>query len=279
MYDYIIQFFDSIPQYMGEAIIELVTLVVVGLILGYFSSKYFARINEITRIEGLLFEKKTPIYKEIYSRVEGMNQLQSIRQSKIKHILELVNDAGFPIQEKSSYQIAEIFMNYEKMSSTFLDIDKYIAENRLYYDEEVYLQLLLFQNYIIAFNRFHVVYREAVADVTNDKKLLDGIERSMFIALGIVLFDDFAKQIDNVLKCLRKSFNNVSLKRRKVPRYDYEFFSDDKGFMVSNLKKTQLLSENEKIMKLITSFVSMGILKGMVDKETEEENEGKGGSV
>lgn len=271
MYNNIINFFDVIPQYMGEAIVGLVTLIIVGLILGYFSSKYFARINEITRIEGLLFEKKTPIYEEIYSRVELMNQLHSIRRSKIKHILELINDAGFPIQEKSSYQIAEIFTDSDKMASTFLDIDKYIAENRLYFDEEVYLQLLLFQNYIIAFNRFHVIYSEAVADYKIDKDVLHGVERSMFIALGIVLFDDFAQQIDNVLKCLRKSFNNVSLKRRKVPRYDYEFFSDDKGFMVSNLKKTRLLSENEKIMKLVSSFVSMAILKSMIDKETEED--------
>ena len=275
MYNYIIQFLDSIPQYMGEAIVGLVTLVAVGLILGYFTSKYFARINEITRIEGLLFEKKTPIYKEIYSRVEGMNQLHSIRHSKLKHILELVNDAGFPIQEKSSYEIAAIFTDYEKMTSTFLDIDKYIAENRLYFDEEVYLQLLLFQNYIIAFNRFHVIYSEAVADYKIDKDVLHGVERSMFIALGIVLFDDFAQQIDNVLKCLRKSFNNVSLKRRKVPRYDYEFFSDDKGFMVSNLKKTQLLSENEKIMKLITSFVSMTILKSVKDNVAGDVKDGE----
>lgn len=252
---------------MGEAIVGLVTLVVVGLILGYFSSKYFARISEITRIEGLLFEKKTPIYKEIYSRVELMNQLHSIKHGKIKHILDLVDDAGFSIQEKSSYEIAAIFTDYEKMASTFIDIDKYIAENRLYYDEEVYLQLVLFQNYIIAFNRFHVVYREAFADHSNDKEILDGIEQSMFVALGIVLFDDFAQQIDNVLKCLRKSFNNVSLKRRKVPRYDYEFFSDDKGFMVSNLKKTQLLSENEKIMKLITSFIALAIVRSLKDEE------------
>lgn len=275
MYNNIIQFFDSIPQYMGEAIVGLVTLVVVGLILGYFTSKYFARINEITRIEGLLFEKKTPIYTEIYSRVEGMNQLHSIKHGKIKHILELVDDAGFSIQERSSYQIAEIFTDHEKMASMFLDIDKYIAENRLYYDEEVYLQLLLFQNYIIAFNRFHVIYSEAVADYKIDKDVLHGVERSMFIALGIVLFDDFAQQIDNVLKCLRKSFNNVSLKRRKVPRYDYEFFSDDKGFMVSHLKESVLLSERDKIMKLITSFVSMAILKSMKDKATEGVKDGK----
>lgn len=255
---------------MGEAIVGLVTLVVVGLILGYFSSKYFARSNEITRIEGLLFEKKTPIYKEIYSRVELMNQLHSIKHGKIKHILDLVDDAGFSIQEKSSYQIAEIFTDHEKMASTFIDIDKYIAENRLYYDEEVYLQLLLFQNYIIAFNRFHVVYREAVVDYKIDKELLDEIEHSMFIALGIVLFDDFAQQIDNVLKCLRKSFNNVSLKRRKVPRYDYEFFNDDNEFLLSHLKKSIVLSERDKIIKLITSFVSMAILKSMKDRATED---------
>lgn len=92
----------------------------------------------------------------------------------------------------------------------------------------------------------------------------------MFIALGIVLFDDFAQQIDNVLKCLRKSFNNVSLKRRKVPRYDYEFFNDDNEFLLSHLKKSIVLSERDKIIKLITSFVSMAILKSMKDRATED---------
>lgn len=255
----IILFFDSMPQYIGESIVGLITVVIAGLIVGYFSSKYFARINEIARVEGLLFEKKIPVYKEIYALVELMNQLQSIRHNKMTHILEMIDLAGFSIQDKASYQVAGVFMDYKEMISKFLDIDKYIAENRLYYDEDVYLQLLLFQNYIIVFNRFHVVYREAVSDCTNDEELMDRVEQSMFIALGIILFDDFAEQTSNVLSCLRNSLNNVSLKRRNVPRFDYKFFNDHNEFMLSHMKKSMILNENDKIMKLITSFVSMTI--------------------
>lgn len=266
MYSQITSFFDSIPQYMGEAIVGLVTLIIAGLIVGYFSSKYFARISEIARIEGLLFEKKIPVYQEIYTRLELMNQLQSIRHNKVNHILEMINSAGFSIQDKASYQVAGTFLDYKGMISNFLDIDKYIAENRLYYDENVYLQLLLFQNYIMVLNRLHVVYREAVSEHINDEELIDRVEQLMFNALGITLFDDFAQQISNLLSSLRNSLNNVSLKHRKVPRFDYKFFNDDNEFVLSYLKKSVVLRETDKLMKLITSFVSLALVEYVKEK-------------
>lgn len=265
MHKQVIQLLDSIPQYMGEGIVGLATIIIAGLIVGYFSSKYFSRISEITRVEGLLFEKKIPIYKEIFSRVELMNQLQSIQGDNIEGILTIINEAGFEIPVTRSYQIAEIFLDFEKMRTTFLDIDQYIAENRLYYDDDVYKQLLIFQNYIIVYVRIYTMYYETVTDFGADKKKINAIAQSMFTALGIVLHDDFAEQTYNVINCIRKSLNNVTLERRKTPRYDNNFFNDNKEFIMSNLLKSSALIQSVKINKLIATFVGLALL-------AEEEN-------
>lgn len=266
MYNQLTHFLAGIPQYMGEAIIGLITILIAGLIVGYFSSKYFSRISETTRVEGILFEKKIPIYKEIFLRIDNMNQLRTIKREDIEAIIELIKHSGIEVPDKPSYQISEIFTDFNKMHSSFLEIDKYISENRLYYDEETYKQLLIFQNYIIPYVHFYVIYHEAVTDFTKDEELINRGAQMMYTALGIVLSDDFGKQTLSALNCIRNSLNNVSFKRRKVPRYDYSFFNDKSEFILLNLMKSHVFSKSDEIMSLITVFSSQTIIDKIKEK-------------
>ena len=63
MVENIINILNECPSYIGEGMIELIMTVVGGLILGYFTSSYMAKINEINRVEGLLLEKKCQFTK------------------------------------------------------------------------------------------------------------------------------------------------------------------------------------------------------------------------
>lgn len=265
MLEKIIFFFNSIPPYIGEGIIALVITIFGGLIVGYFTSKYFARASEIIRVEGLLLEKKITIYKAIYSRVEALNQLTSLNYTEVAPILKIIKEKGFPISEERNYQLPEIFLNSGKFCKTVLELDEYIAENRLFFDEAVFQQLLIFQNYIIVYNRFHVIYTEGIQIGTTevDNKIVNKVENGMFIALGIILSDDFLKQTTDLLSSLRYSINNISLKRRKVPNYSYEYFNDENSFLMQRLKDTAIIKEREKITMLISDFCALAVIGNM----------------
>ena len=269
MFEKAIYFFNSIPQYIGEGLLGLLVTVSGGLIVGYFSSNYFSRISEVTRVEGLLLEKKIPIYKEIYSRAENLNQMMSYQHSDLKLIIEQIKECGFDFTERRSYQVNEIFKDANLCCDTVLELDKYIAENRIYYNDDIFKQLLIFQNYIIFYNRFRVIYREGVYEMRKDidHNTLVKIENSMFLALGLVLSEDFSQQVSDVIKCLRRNINNVSLKNRTPVDYTYEYFNGENSFIMKGLKESVLIKERSKIKELLTKFCCIAISEGLFGGE------------
>lgn len=265
MYNYITHLLESIPQYMGEAIVGFVTITIAGLIVGYLSSKYFAHIAEKTRVEGILYEKRIPIYKEIFSRLDNMNQLRTIKHENIAAILSLIDRTGIKVSKRASYQVAGIFTDHAMMREDILALDRYISENRLYYDEEVYKQLLVFQNYIVPYLHFYAIYYEAVTSFTDDEVIIDKAAQLMYTALGVILSEDLGEQVLNTLDVIRVSLNSVDFKRRKMPRYDYSFFNDKNEFIMSHLLKTVVFTRNHEIQELITLFATQAIVADVVE--------------
>jgi len=96
-----------------------------------------------------------------------------------------------------------------------------------------------------------------------DNKIVNKVENGMFIALGIILSDDFLKQTTDLLSSLRYSINNISLKRRKVPNYSYEYFNDENSFLMQRLKDTAIIKEREKITMMISDFCALAVIGNM----------------
>lgn len=79
----ITEFFNQMPSYMGEGIVQIFVTLICGLVLGWLTSRYFSRKNEVIRVEGLLLEKKLPIYGEIVKRVGTMNNMCLIASEQV----------------------------------------------------------------------------------------------------------------------------------------------------------------------------------------------------
>lgn len=260
MHNQITHFVESIPQYIGEAVVGFIALIFAGLILAYFSSKYFSRISEVTRVKGILFEKKLPIYKSIFSQLDNMNQLRMYKHETVEILIKEIKDAGLDFSEKPTYAIADFFTDYKKLQKTLLKLDAYISENRIYYDDEVYKQLLIFQNYINPYLHFYAIYENAVKQYIEDETRIEKVAQVLYTALGLVLTDDFAEQIIKVQNTIRKSLNQVELEFRKMPTYDYAYYKDREGFVMSNLKDSIVFTKNEEIQMLITTFAAIALL-------------------
>ena len=233
MLDKISQFINSLPDYIGQGILGIIVTVVTGLVLGYITSKYFTRKDELTRIEGLLLEKKIPIYKEIFKRLESLNNQVEYTPANCSMALQIMQECE--IKRPKYLHSPQILENSDEMRKTFLAIDQYATENKIFFDDDVASAMLVFQNYI---------------------------EHQMMIALGLILSEDLFQQTQKVTTTIRNSLNNLSFNHRVAPTYRYEDFNDPESSLFKELLQTKAFAEREKIITLITHFVSIGLLAG-----------------
>lgn len=56
----------TIPEYIGQGILELLILTVGGLLVGWITHTYFARKAAIVEVEGEVMKKRLSIYEELY---------------------------------------------------------------------------------------------------------------------------------------------------------------------------------------------------------------------
>lgn len=83
----IINLLKELPPYIGEGIVELTIVVAGGLLVGYLSSKYLYRINELHKVEGWMFEKRILIYQEIFNKLSKMTEMYIINPVVSKQLL------------------------------------------------------------------------------------------------------------------------------------------------------------------------------------------------
>lgn len=260
MLDTIIKTINFLPDYIGEGIIELIITVIGGLIVGYFTSKYFERVNEITRIEGLILEKKLDVYREIIKRMNELISLVELPSSRYAKLEELLAKVDIKIERDNPRQISQLFNDPQYLVDTFLSTDKYLAENRMYYDSITDLPILVFQNYFAVYNRLLAMFREQIVDfgVATEVKLYP-FELLLIQGIGVLTENEFEKQINNVMKAIGQSMNYISIKHRKNPVYTNSFFNAPSGEIMKQLKDTILLKDNEKITKYVTTCVCMAL--------------------
>lgn len=252
------------PTYIIEGCMELLIMIVGGVIVGYITSKYLYRINELNKVEGWLLEKRIPIYEELYKRTAQMAELYMVSPEVYAHVSALIEEHGITLGENAR-QVSHLFMDPDKLTETFLDFDKYAGQNRLMFDTEVAKEVLVLTNYFGLLRRMLVMYDEQMIDMKiSDNPKVKAVRGHLVIALGMCLSDellDYAMSLQNVI---RVSISHLQLSHRDKPDYSYDFYSDENGYMMSRLGSSKAISMNEQMKELITAFVALGMIAGGV---------------
>jgi len=258
MLEYLLQLINSLPEYIGQGIFGIIITVIAGTILGIITSGYFYRKDELTRIEGLLLEKKILLYKDIFGRVESLNNLVKYEPINCNVALEMMKNCNIELPQ--SLHCPKVFEDADEMRKTFLEIDKFATENKLFYDNDVAYAMFIFQNYLLCFIRFQVMFREQIEHHGKSmNKDICAVEHQLMLSLGFMLKDDLFLQTQKVSFVIRNSINNLSFSHRIAPTYRYEDFNNSESSILKELSQTKVIAEKEKITNLITNFVSIGL--------------------
>lgn len=156
----IIETINQCPEYIGKGIIQLLILTLGGVIVAWITTWMFGRKSEINAVEGALLKRKMDIYEELSGKLEALKAVVIIPEDVHEVALKMLNEEEITFNPINSNQLLSIFDSPQKLTETFLELDMYIASKKLYFDNDVMIQTLRFQNYFAVFRRLLVMFEQ-----------------------------------------------------------------------------------------------------------------------
>lgn len=252
---------NQCPDYIGKGIIQLLVFTVGGFFVAWITTLVFGRRSEVNAVEGTLLKRKLDIYEELYGKLEALKETVLIQADLTEAATKALMADGAVFNPLNSNQLLAIFDSGEKLTEEFLSIDSYIVSKRMYYDNDVMIQTMRFQNYFGGFRRLLVMFEEQFveAGIPLDRKEVVAAERFLTVQLGIMLQDELVDQIDKVGSTMKQSFQNLNFKHHSQIEYSYDFYNSPDGPVMKELLDTRLFGQNDKITKLVYDAVALGM--------------------
>ena len=261
----IIDAINQCPEYIGKGIMQLLILTLGGVIVAWITTLVFGRKSEINAVEGTLLKRKMDIYEELCGKLESLKAAVAIPEKNSAAAIKLLQEEGLEFNPINSNQVLSIFDSPKQLTDAFLEIDKYIASKKLYYDNEVMIQTIQFQNYFAVFRRLLVMFEQTIINegLSLDEKEVVAVERILTLAIGIALQDELIDQMDKVQETMKKSFMNLNFNHREQIKYSYDFFNNPEDPIMGELKDTKILLQREKIRGVVLKSIAIAIAAKM----------------
>lgn len=257
----IIDAINQCPEYIGKGIMQLLILTLGGVIVAWITTMVFGRKSEINAVEGTLLKRKMDIYEELCGKLESLKAAVAVPDNISEAAIKLLKEEELKFNPINSKQVLSIFDSPKQLTDAFLEIDNYIASKKLYYDNDVMIQTLRFQNYFAVFRRLLVMFEQEFVNrgISLDEKEVVVAERILTVAIGIALQDELIDQMDKVNETIKKSFMNLNLNHREQIKYSYDFFNSPEGPIMSELMDTKILLQREKISGVVLKSIAIAI--------------------
>ena len=257
----IIDAINQCPEYIGKGFVQLIVLTLGGVVVAWITTLVFGRKSEINAVEGALLKRKMDIYEELDGKIEMLKAAVIIPSEVYKTSVKMLREEGVSFNPINSNQLLSIFDSPQQLSDAFLEIDKYIASKKLYYDNEVMIQTMRFQNYFAILRRLLVMFEEQFIDagIPLDNKEVSVAERVLTAELGIMLQEDLIEQMDKVVATMKQSFMNLNFDHREQIEYNYDFFNSPDGPIMGELMNTQIMMQREVITSVVKKAVAWGM--------------------
>lgn len=257
----LIEALRTLPDYFGKGVLTLLVTTVGGIIVAWFTTKYFSRRSEINVVEATLLKRKLDIYEELTAKLELLKDMVIISSDVQQEALKGLGNLKFNYNVQQANQLFKIFCSPQDFTNEFLAIDKYIATKRLYFDEQVQIQTLCLMNYLGCIRRLLVMYEEQFIDlqIPLEQKIVLTSERILITQLGIILQQELSDQIDKVVSTIKVSIQNLSFAHREELGHTYDYYNSPDGPIMSQLMGTTLFTQREEIKLVVTKAVAMGL--------------------
>ena len=251
----------TIPEYVGQGLLELFILIVGGLLVGWITYTYFARRAAIVEVEGEVMKKRLCIYEELYKRLNSFEAQEMLPAARLDAAYTLLHESGFDVASKPYLPTLSIMATAKGFSDAYFELDSYISRHRLYFETELDRRLIFFTNYLAIFRRLQVMFEEQIIDMhlPIDDAAVVRCEDQLMTQLCILYQDEFSDEITKVLDAIRTAIHTPQRHKRKPQDHSHLFFGDG-GTLHAYLEQLLIFRQREQIPHLIASNIALAKL-------------------
>lgn len=213
-----------------------------GLIITFVTTFYLKKKDEVTRVAGLILEKRVNSYKDILDFFDSLSQHIQLNNGKEEEWYQLLRNMDFNLPHGKLLQYSDAFSSPEKFQSFFNGLELVITNNKLWLDDKVIRHLNLMQGYFAQINAIRVLMRR-IPPPPNETLTEEEWKKSdqlLLLQLGIVLDNEINALLVELEVLLVDSIYRLRLKRPKKSLTRNGFLNKDMILMVRKLNSSIL---------------------------------------
>ncbi len=251
------EFFLSLPEFMWDGIFNIIVTLGAGLIIAFVTTFYLKKKDEITRVAGVILEKRVNTSQEILNYLEKLSFKKEFKTGSEFDLYQILQEYGFNLPYEPHLQYSEVFESMENFRDFFHGFENIIATNKLWLNTKVRDHLFFMQGYFASVNALIIqigrvpVPKEMALNVED----VNSLASSIILPAGITLDYEISELISELETLIVDSVYNLDLKRPKNTPMRNTLLNKDTKNIEKKLKKTLLYKEQEKYANLIITTV------------------------
>jgi hypothetical protein len=262
--------FLGLPQFMWEGIFNIIITLGAGLIIAFVTTFYLKKKDEITRVAGVILEKRVNSEQEILDFLEDLAFHKELHNGKEKEWLTLLKEYELTLPHEPHLQYSDVFSSVDKFREFFRDFERIITTNKLWMGKKVRFHLALMQGYFSWINALLVSITRI--PLPADKKLseedIDKLSTTLLLQVAITLDHEISGFLAELETLIVDSIYKLDLKRPRKSMTRNGMLNVDMVKILRELDSNTLLGVNrEKYFALMMTQVYA--YKG-VDLEEED---------
>jgi hypothetical protein len=251
------ELFLSLPEFMWNGIFNIIVTLGAGLIIAFVTTFYLKKKDEITRVAGVILEKRVNTSQEILNYLEKLSFKKEFKTGDEFDLYKILKEYDFHLPYEPHLQYSEVFESMDNFREFFHGFENIIATNKLWLNTKVRDHLFFMQGYFANINALIIftgrvpVPKEMALSVED----VNAIANSTILPIGITLDYEISELIAELETLIVDSVYNLDLERPKNTPVRNTFLNNDVKNIQKKLKKTLLYTEQEKYASLISTAV------------------------
>lgn len=242
---------DETPTFLGyplvfwEAGLQFASTILAGLVISFVATFYLKKRDEVTRVAGVILEKRVESQQEILSFFEDTTYTKQIPAENAPPYQELLERHELHPPWGQKLQYAEIFESTEAFHEFQRNLEQIISRHKLWLDSKVRFHLQLIQAYVSWINAALLVPQTLQfpngGSITQEEH--QKIANELLRIQGIVLDAEFKGLIARLETLMVDSIYHLNLKRSRPSIMRNGFWNRESKKLIRILGRKTLLGE------------------------------------
>jgi hypothetical protein len=254
----VIVYLNSLPQFIAEGVVSLISTATAGLIIAFVATFYLKKRDERTRVAGVVLEKRVNCGQEILFYLERLSYHRQMYSDKEQEWYELLQSYDLTLPHGRLLQYADVFSSYGQFQDFFKRLEETITRNKLWMDKKVRFHLSLMQGYFAQINAYLLTMTRI--PLPEDKQLSDEefkeLASILLLQIGITLDHEVNGLLAHLETLIVDSVYKLYLKRPRKSLTRNGMFNMDMIKIAKTLERKTLWGTNkEKYFALLLSQI------------------------